>query len=566
MDSNETTALSGDELHAELERVVALGGEARLEAIIDSPLPTAVVQAMSNSEAFYTFIQLEEEGRRALLKLVADEQLDFLLDLDLWDRDRIDPDKALDWLERMAGADPELAANWLRRVDSELVLSICKQLVTVNEGRSSSQDSMTEAQDRLPPFTAEGIYFIQFASERASSLLRAPLLLLASADMEYYLSLMQDLIVVPPTELEETAFKQRWCRLRDEGFLPSEEAYEIYRWPTEQELEGLEADATPPATPDREIPSSALTLVEPQGTLVTAFGACSASRRRQLSREVALASTRVLAADHLPFGELEGHRQALEKTLGLVEIGLSRVAEADPRQAAAALESQGIMPLFRLGVAEVAKLGRRASVLRRQGWLSQIGLGLEVLGEPLEQMVRTLSRKRPLYPAAALEGEARDRPFRAPLEVARCGDLLARVEALKGLFIDGLGLDLAPARSFDLEDCVPPDVAELTLGLIFRTALAHWLLDQRLGFRPVEAADLGQLVTAIGALDRQQAAAELLARLSKQTGEPSSEDRPHIIAFVDENLDILCSALGGIDLDRGIDPRFVGAVVIHVVH
>lgn len=568
--SDRDTELARAEVRASLAAALAERGAARLDAILDAADPRALVAALEPTEVFFTFAQLDEEGKRALVRLLADDQLDYLLDLDLWSADRLDMERAIEWLERLWGADEDLAAAWLQRAESELVVTLLKLLCSVTEGPVSSQDSLTEDADRLPPFTAEGKFFIQFVSERAAALLRGPLLLLASADLEYYLALLQDVIAVPGPEVEEAAYRQRWSRLRDMGFVPSDEAYEIYRWPTAEELAGEGGPAPAPgerpagdeaAEPSTGAPS-ALALAPPRGLLAAAISSLDEAATRKLSRSIAIASSRVLAADHLPFADLGAHRRALEKTLGYIAIGLQSVARGQPEQARDALRRQGAMTLFRAGYAQVAALGRRAVALRRQGWLSQIGLGLDVLDAPLGDVVRALARPRPLFPAAALDGEKADREFRDPAEVERCARALAMIEALKRLFIDGLGLDLAPPKAFDLEGCIPSEPAELTLGLILRTAMAQLLLEDRLHFAPVPAARLEALGRTLREIEGAGVERHVIQVLGARLEAPSDDELQHISEFVETNFDTLTTAFAGLDLDRGVDPRFVGAVVI----
>ncbi len=565
MNPRQSEGLAQVELRRALDRVLVESGAARLDAILESSAPRAITQAMAPVEAFYTFASLEEEGRRALLILLSDEQLDHLLDLDMWSGDELDAERALDWLERLWGADQDLAVAWLLRADGELVTTVLQLLCTVTEG-PSSQESLTEKSDLLPPFTAEGVYYVDFHSERAAALLRGPLILLAGADIERYLAHMGNVILAVRAEVAETALSQRWNRLRDEGLVPPDEAYEIYRWPTAQEIKELERDVAVEQTPivigDDDAAPTALAQVGPAGPLAEAVALLGADHLRRLAREAVMLSGRVLSADHLPLSDLDAHRGALEKTLGYVAIGLRRAGREEPVKAAETLAHCGAMPLFRFGAATVADLGRRAVSLRRRGWLTQMGLGLEVLDDPLSDVVHALARPRPVYPAQALDGATTNRDFRSADEVDQCSFLLGRVEMLGRLFIDGLGLDLASADIFNLEGCTPDTETELTLGLIFRTAIATSILGGGLRYAPIEADQLAALVEGIRALEEDESAQQLQRLLAERLDVPEADDLSHLRDFVEENLASLRSSIAGIDLSQPVDPRFVGAVIV----
>lgn len=552
----------------ELGRALARRGQERLDAIADSSDPRALVGAMAPSEVFYTYGELDEDGRRLLVHLASDRQVDFLLDLDLWDGEQITPARALEWIERLVLAGADQAARWVLRTDSELVVTLLQKLIVVTEGPVGSQAVLVEAQDSLPPFTAEGVYYIYFKVRGSERLLKTLLLQVASADLEYYLSLLLDVIGLTHTEAQEEALLGRWNRLRDDGFRPPEEAYEIYRWPRPSELE-LETGPEPgESDAGGGHTSLALVLAGPTGLLASAIEGLEDRERVELSRSLALTGSRILSADNLPLGELGAHRQALGKALGYVNIGLERLAAGDVERARAALTEKSATLLFRLGYSEVAGLARRATALRRQGWLrNQVGLGPELLGEPLGDVVDALVRPRPLFAARALAGEGRDRPFRGMDEVARCAEVLDRADALRRLFIDGLGLDLAPAEVFDLTGCIPESPADLSLGLILRTAIAHLIVEGALRFTPVPASHLPLLVRRLGALlghepTDSELRHEVFDALRERIEAPTEIELHHLGDFVDQNLAELRDALGGLDPNEPVDPRFVGAFVI----
>jgi hypothetical protein len=548
-----------------LAQIVEQRGSARwlamVNAVTDSMSLPQLVQGLPLAEVFVTYAELKEEERRALLPHLSPPQLDHLLDLDLWSGDQLDPEKTLEWVDRLWGADQEVAVNWLIRCDTELAVAILQQHLAVFETPSPSDTDLVESQDQLPSFTVEGTYYIQFYSLQAATQLRGPLVLLAGSDLEYYLALMQRICSDSHCIDEEMAYNLRWDRLRDEGYLPPAEAYEIYRWPDRDELPHRPSASAPsgstPGTPD----SPATTALAPTADrLSQAISGFEDTPREQLERDLARTSAAVLSADHLPLSAIDSHRQALEKTLGYVGIGLADCSgEGDRGQV---LQNVGVRRLFRRGYARVAALGRRAHLLRRQGWLSHVGLGLDILDEPLADVVRALARPRPLFPARALTNETADREFRHLGEIDGCSDLLDQAEALKLLFIDALGLDLAPAQMFDLTSCYPPDVNELTLGLIFRTALAQLVVSGSLSFVPVEAEELTTLATKLSDVEVKELRDRTLSSLEQALGTVDRNAHPTLATFIYGQCQILADALANVAPNAPVDPRFVGTLVV----
>lgn len=562
------------EVRAELKRTLALRGERRLQAILDSPAPATLVRALAPVELFYTYSEVEEEGKRSLVRLLAGEQVDYLLDLDLWHKDRIDPGKALSWLERLFLAGTEQAVKWVLRADTELLVTVLRHLIAVSEGPTGSEAVLVEAQDSLPPFTAEGIFYVHFKFPETAKLLKELFILVAGEDMESYMALLQDLNNLTQTQSEEAAYEQRWRRLKDEGFLPPDEAYEVYASMTDvqveaplerAEREGFELDA--PVAPDEPAPT-ALALAGPTGLIAAAVEKLSDGERAELSWSLVTTGAQILSADHLHLGDLAAHRAALRKSLGYVTIGLESRAEGNVTRAKDLLVEMGARNLFRAGYSLVAALGFRATDLKRQSWLSsQTGLGLEILDEPLEEVIRVLARPRPLYPARALSNEGENREFQTHEEVLLCAEVLDRAEALRRLFIDGLGLDLAPAEVFDLTGCEPAEHNALSLGLILRTAVANLIVEGQLRYSPIAADKLPSLVGRLSreldvAIEDSELHRQVFEALGDRIESPSEKDLRHVDELVSHNLAELFSVFGGLEHEASIDTRFVGAIVV----
>ncbi len=558
-------------MRGELARALGSRGQERLQAILESSAPEALTRALAPVEVFYTYSELDDEGQRSLVRLLSGVQVDYLLDLDLWQKDRLDPVKALLWLERLFLSDPEQAVGWMLRADTELVVLVLQHLVVVTEGPTGSDVALVEAQDSLPPFSAEGIYYIHFKFPPAAKLLKELFIRVAGEDMENYLALLQDMNNLTSSQAEEAAHEQRWRRLKDEGFLPPEDAYEVYSWPGCDEGEPLaeieDAEVTSPAVGEEPAPT-ALALAGPTGLLAAAVDGLSDDEKAEVSWSLVVTGAHILSADHLPFGDLEAHRAALRKSLGYVNVGLEDGAGSDTSRARELLVQKGTRHLFRSGFSVVAALGRRATELKRQSWLeSQIGLGLELLDEPMEEVIRGLASPRPLFPARALSAEGSDRDFRSLDEVHQCAELLGRAEALRRLFIDGLGLDLAPTEVFDLTDCEPPEHNAMSLGLILRTAMANLVVGDQLRYAPVLSSQLPALVSGLGratdgALEESGLRQRVFDALIERLESPTEGELGHINEFLVNNLGELYSALGGLRADEAIDPRFVGAIVV----
>ncbi|MBP1697751.1 MAG: hypothetical protein H6Q41_2939 [Deltaproteobacteria bacterium] len=83
----------------QLDLVLQARGKDRLHYIFLSEHPEPLVQQLPELEVFLTVKEAGEKDCLDLISLTTPEQFQFLLDLDFWKRDQLDPEKILHWME-----------------------------------------------------------------------------------------------------------------------------------------------------------------------------------------------------------------------------------------------------------------------------------------------------------------------------------------------------------------------------------------------------------------------------------------------------------------------------------
>ena len=181
------------------------------------------------------FLTVKELGIREsveLISLATPEQTIHLLDLDLWKKDQLNPEKIIVWLETLEACGEEKLKQLFDTLDSELVVALFQKLIRVVKVENPDDD-FSEELDK--DFTLDGYYYSQFLSEKNAPLITRLLKFLQADDPLYYQNLLEWIHLRLPLEEEETALQWRRGRLADHGFPDFYDALEIYRYlPPEQ--------------------------------------------------------------------------------------------------------------------------------------------------------------------------------------------------------------------------------------------------------------------------------------------------------------------------------------------
>jgi len=198
-------------------------------------------------------------------------------------------------------------------------------------------------------------------------------------------------------ELEETAYENKNRRLEVHGFVDYYDAMSIYAMPAPGEAH---------AAADREEPTEAIAGEENPGNLPAVFadsllgGAflmkafeqiTDPSESDRFAQELTALGNRILSANLVNLGELEGIRPALVEMREFLTIGLEHLTGGRANRAPEVLRKSYIQTIFKIGFSQVARLRDEADRL------AQIrGFQVSSLDEIDQQFVEGLRRFKPL--------------------------------------------------------------------------------------------------------------------------------------------------------------------------
>ncbi len=421
-------ALAPAELRDARAALAAARGRKRLDVVLESRDPQALVRALPADELYFTIRDIGIGDAAPLVQLASAAQFRTFLDLDAWSGDRLDPRKALPWIRAArAGSqlEPRAAARWERKLagmEREVLYLVLRTSLRVHDLEQDEDPELTT--DRFLR-TPEGKFIVEFLVEGTDYLaVRGLLDDLFAEDPFQATRLLSAIRWDLPSELEETALRWRAARLADLGHPPLGEALSWFARPPRTPAHAPGAPARPPGFFLATLAKGAL--------LDRAIAALAPDVRDAVEAQVVSAANAVLVADAVDPGDLDAVREAFEGARALLDLGLEKLAGTDAARAAAVLAATPVKRVFQEGFERLLALRWRADrIVERAG-------GVGRFPSPLQEMLGALASRRPRYfpgietpreewgtPVAAA---FMPRPFRSAAELARTAAALDEAE------------------------------------------------------------------------------------------------------------------------------------------
>ena len=215
-------------------------------------------------------------------------------------------------------------------------------------------------------------------------------------DPDHGLRILRRVRYTTRIELEETAYQNKTRRLDVHGFVDYYEALSIYSEP-----EAGETFSTPGASdrveiiPGDVVPQSLPTVFAESLAggefLMAALHGVHAADTERVADELTALGNRILSANLVNMGEVEGISVALVEMRDFLTIGLEHLSSGETPAASAALAGNHIQSLFRTGFAQVAVVRKSAQRLIRIS-----GFKPELLESPDIEFLSGLVRFKPL--------------------------------------------------------------------------------------------------------------------------------------------------------------------------
>jgi hypothetical protein len=400
-----------------------------LTEILEAEEPSKIVKELSPQDYFRLIKTIGEEDVLVLLESGTPDQWQYLLDLELWNKDRLDVSRTSHWLSLLQQAEGRQLIHWLFNEGESLIRYYFFQSLEVAVKRDENEF------DRPPEgfFSLDGFYYLRINDPEYRTTLAEILRIMAVEDYEKYQDLLFKLGEVNPDELEEEMYRLRNVRLAEQGFLPYEEALSVYAPVDPAVLKTKESSKPPTILIDEDIrgliPVLPLAQTEIQNQFLEVVkGIRDPLLLERLRLEFSNLANQILSADRCLTFEIEVLIQACNQAARIINLALEKTCGHNLLSVEDLLRRQNLITLFRVGFGLVLKCHWEAEKWLKGSWFHRQGLGPFFWGEHWGGVLSGLLKTRPMYYIRS-SGKETFRDFEG------LSDLRESLEALQALMV-----------------------------------------------------------------------------------------------------------------------------------
>jgi hypothetical protein len=419
--------MSNEMLSPLVGSALRIENKAQLEEFLTRSDAMHVVRRASFEEVFFTIKHVGLADSLDLLPLVTGKQVRGFIDLDCWRKDTFVRKPFMEWIAAFIQAGAEETMKAISGVDDMVTALFLKDLIKVYEVDRDDPPTGTQL-----IFTPDNRFAVEPLEQGEATTIG---MLILDALFKYNPALGTQILTsvryTTRVELEETAYGNKNRRLEMHGFVDYYDAMSIYATAA---LSGDQVVA------DREAPAEEIPGEENPGNLPAVFadsllgGAFLMRALEQITdpaesdrfaQELTALGNRILSANLVNLGDIEGIRPTLEEMREFLTIGLEYLTGGQVERGPQVLRKSYIQTIFKIGFDQVARLRDKAD------HLAQIpGFQVSYLDEPDQQFVEALRRFKPL-----VVDEGRYRNFQSIAEVERARARLEQLTAMVEVFM-----------------------------------------------------------------------------------------------------------------------------------
>ncbi len=433
---------------------MALSGKEALGVILESLTPAHLIQSLAEEDLYWLVQDIGPEDALLILSRATNEQWQYLLDLELWHKDRLEGNSVNRWMRLLLKADPERFLIWGLKEHSELIkLHLFKNIdVKIREEDESSSDFGDDY------FSLDDVFYIRI-EERYYQTIKAFLERLAGHDLDKFHQILIEMPGVLPAETEEDAYRFRNVRLAEKGFLPFEEAIGIYQHLSAEMLlerePGIQT-ALRDLHIDKLVPVSMSLLIEDLSLFHKGLASIEDNyAAERLQGEFAAMCNQIISADNLKAREKEDLVSVVGKACGYLDIGLERITHGELHRIVSFLDKFPLNQIFRVGYGAALELKWKAERWIKKSWFVMQGLDTQFWEDEWGGMLDGLLMKRPLFYTSFSNAGKPYREFKNLKEITHCGKCLDQIIAFDQLLslVFARASFLYPTEAYHAANC-----------------------------------------------------------------------------------------------------------------
>lgn len=468
--------------------IMQLKGREQMDLLTLSPNAREVVQSLPPEQVYQLIKEVGENDSLPVLAYTTQEQVQYFFDVEWWQGDKFQPERAVDWLDLLDRCDVEKSVEWILTEEFDQKVMLLQSLIKVFK-----DDEMTDRYDgveNLKHITLDGVYDIFFKVPEAELPLEKILKLLVAEDKKVFDALMEAVIWYPVTQTVENAYRWRLSRVGEKGIPEFEEACEVY---SRLDPESLNM----PVSSGKEFEEEeSQWSIAPRYPFVHAdpsifLGRCLARMKDQqridtICWELVYLANKVMVADRVDPTILELRNEIMSKVLGYINIGLELGSDCEEIKGEKLLHSTWMQSLFQVGYGKVIQLKSQAHfVIQEEGKI------LEFLLTPGQ--LDNLSALADRFPKISVLNEGAEigvsslnlRDFNTFDDILIAESFLQKLKFYVRLA--RMGLDLTKEKLISLRDKVqfPADKNDLDMVHIMTTVMAQFAMFKEISSDPL---------------------------------------------------------------------------------
>lgn len=539
-----------------LDSLLLQSPQERLKNILESRDAAAIVQKMPEEELWLLIKKAGEHDSLPLLAMATRDQTQFIQDIEIWKKDKINEDNLLEWLSLLKECGTKKVLQWAHEIDIDSVVLAFKQFLWIDKRQTSDDDPLERNwPSQFPPATMDGMYYYQALSQSADDIVRPIFETIAKDNHEYSIKLCESILSELRTNLEESAYSWRTKRLCDKGFVPIEEAHSVYSFLNDRQIAALPKRMKGGSVEAERPPVYPLALGgESYPILMLAFSGLKDNElKEEVMFEIAAAANKVLMADGRSINP-DTLEASLKKVMGFVNIGLERMSGADPNKAREILKEYYVKNLFQVGYSTVAHLRQTARKFMNHSWPALVDRNLALLDEPIASQIHGALLKIPRY--ASFENS--ENPFREFKSIDEVREVEKNIE--KADYIGRMFYEVFKITASNILTLVP-EREVFTWSNVLLTIWAKGVVTGAYNFSPLNERELLSVIKKMSARDKLSAAGVKFANWLIERQPKASTDEIKICRrLVDEGLAKFLDELGELSPDEVPDWRFIQSV------
>ena len=394
--------------------ILVSDSEKALDMILEAPSPATLIQSFPDQDLYYLLHKIGPYDFIPVLSLATSDQWEYILDVEVWNDDRLDLEYMTKTFDLLFQADPHRLLRWVIKEKPDFFeFYLFKNM-----------DVYVREHDDLPPedfddyTTLDDKFYFRFPdkpkisdddqvqagnTEAAWELIEKMLKTLAGMDLSVFHGLLLETAATLTAETEEEQFRLKNLRLAEKGFLPTHEAIGIYQPTRLSSLRKRPSNAflkKKMFDPDIPLPPQFFSpFIKGEALFVAGLKLFDPDFMLSLESELAALINKIISADRIKLRSKEDLERAILKACDYINLGLEVIIDKAPNPALAknVIETYFLEDVFRTGSRAGIRLKARADKWFDKSTLHKTHLPLSFLGENFLGVVGGLLLDRPLY-------------------------------------------------------------------------------------------------------------------------------------------------------------------------